>query len=42
MELLVAHLDICLVFTDIDMPGSMNGLKLIAAVRKGWPRVKSS
>ena len=29
-----------LVFTDIDMPGSMDGLKLAAAVRNRWPPVK--
>jgi two-component system, response regulator PdtaR len=28
-----------LVFTDIDMPGSMDGLRLAAAVRKRWPPV---
>jgi DNA-binding NtrC family response regulator len=28
-----------LVFTDIDMPGSMDGLKLAAAVRDRWPPV---
>lgn len=27
-------------FTDIDMPGSMDGLKLAAAVRDRWPPVK--
>jgi CheY-like chemotaxis protein len=31
--------DIRLVVTDIDMPGSMNGLKLAAAVRDRWPPV---
>lgn len=30
---------ITLVFTDIDMPGSMDGLKLAAAVRDRWPPV---
>lgn len=30
---------ITLVFTDIDMPGSMDGLKLAAAVRHRWPPV---
>lgn len=34
------HLDIAIVFTDIDMPGSMDGLKLAAAVRDGWPPIK--
>lgn len=28
-----------LLFTDIDMPGSMNGLKLAAAVRERWPTI---
>jgi len=27
-------------FTDIDMPGSMDGLKLAAAVRDRWPPVQ--
>ena len=31
--------DVHLVFTDIDMPGSMDGLKLAAAVRDRWPPV---
>lgn len=29
-----------LIITDIDMPGSMDGLKLAAAVRDRWPPVK--
>lgn len=32
--------DIRLVFTDIDMPGSMDGLKLAHYVRGRWPPVK--
>jgi two-component system, response regulator PdtaR len=40
IEMLERHSDIRLVFTDIDMPGSMNGLKLSAAVRDRWPPVK--
>src|SRR6201996_8347977 len=28
------------VFTDIQMPGSLDGLKLAAAVRKRWPPIK--
>jgi len=32
--------DIDLVFTDIQMPGSMDGLKLAAAVRLRWPPIK--
>lgn len=40
IHLLESHSDIGLIFTDIDMPGSMNGLKLAAAVRDRWPPVK--
>ncbi|KJC46042.1 chemotaxis protein CheY [Bradyrhizobium sp. LTSP849] len=32
--------DITVVFTDVQMPGSMDGLKLAAAVRGRWPPVK--
>lgn len=32
--------EIRLLFTDIDMPGSMDGLRLSAAVRDRWPPVK--
>lgn len=32
--------DIRILFTDIDMPGSMDGMKLAAAVRDRWPPVK--
>ena len=39
ISILEARQDIHLVFTDIDMPGSMNGLKLAAAVRDRWPPV---
>lgn len=31
--------DICLVFTDIDMPGTLCGLKLAAAIRDRWPPI---
>lgn len=31
--------DIKVVFTDIDMPGSMDGLKLAHAIRLRWPPV---
>lgn len=40
IQLLEVDLTIRLIFTDIDMPGSMNGLKLAAAVRDRWPPVK--
>jgi CheY-like chemotaxis protein len=32
--------DISVVFTDIHMPGSMDGLKLAAAIRGRWPPIK--
>jgi len=38
--LLEARSDIRVVFTDIDMPGSMDGLKLAAAVRDRFPPVQ--
>lgn len=40
IQMLERHSDIRLIFTDIDMPGSMNGLKLAAAVRELWPTVR--
>ncbi|MGM4886045.1 response regulator [Tardiphaga sp. 604_B6_N1_1] len=39
IAVLEARQDIHLVFTDIDMPGSMDGIKLAAAVRDRWPPV---
>jgi CheY-like chemotaxis protein len=40
IEILEARLDITVVFTDIQMPGSMDGLKLAQAVRGRWPPIK--
>jgi len=39
IAILEARSDIHLVFTDIDMPGSMDGLKLAACVRDRWPPI---
>jgi two-component system, response regulator PdtaR len=39
IALLDARTDIHLVFTDINMPGSMDGLKLAACVRDRWPPI---
>jgi len=39
LSALEQHDDICLVFTDIQMPGSMDGLDLIRVVRERWPCV---
>ena len=40
IEILEARRDISVVFTDIQMPGSMDGLKLARAVRGRWPPIK--
>jgi CheY-like chemotaxis protein len=40
IEVLEARRDITVVFTDIQMPGSMDGLKLAQAVRGRWPPIK--
>lgn len=37
--LLETRPDIRVIFSDIEMPGSMDGLKLIHAVRERWPPV---
>jgi two-component system, response regulator PdtaR len=38
--LLQSRSDISVLFTDIDMPGRMDGLKLAYAVRGRWPAIK--
>ena len=40
IELLENRRDIAVMFTDIHMPGSMNGIKLAQAVRGRWPPIK--
>jgi CheY-like chemotaxis protein len=40
IRLLESHSDISIVFTDIEMPGSMNGLKLAHAVIGRWPPIR--
>jgi CheY-like chemotaxis protein len=39
VAMLEARFDIAVVFTDIQMPGSMDGLKLAKAVRDRWPPI---
>lgn len=39
IEILEVQPDIRLVFTDIDMPGSMDGLKLSHYIRDRWPPI---
>ena len=40
IRILEARKDVRIVFTDIHMPGSMDGLKLARAVRNRWPPIK--
>ena len=40
VEILENRRDITVLFTDIQMPGSMDGLKLARAVRGRWPPIK--
>jgi two-component system, response regulator PdtaR len=40
IRILESRHDVMVVFTDIDMPGSMDGLKLAHAVRNRWPPIK--
>lgn len=40
IEILENRRDIRVVFTDVQMPGSMDGLKLAHAVRNRWPPIK--
>lgn len=39
IRLLETHPEIRVLFTDVDMPGTMDGLKLAAYVRDRWPPV---
>jgi CheY-like chemotaxis protein len=40
VAILESRSDIALLLTDIQMPGSLDGLKLAHAVRARWPRIK--
>jgi CheY-like chemotaxis protein len=40
IAILTARSDIHVVFTDIQMPGTMDGLKLARFVRDRWPPIK--
>ena len=40
IAILERRVDIALIFTDVDMPGTMDGLKLAHAVRRRWPPIK--
>lgn len=40
VAVLASHPEIEILFTDVDMPGGMDGLALAAAVRDRWPPIK--
>jgi CheY-like chemotaxis protein len=40
ISILETRFDITTIFTDVEMPGSMDGLKLAFAVRDRWPPVR--
>lgn len=40
IQILESRTDIRIVFTDINMPGSMDGIKLANAVRDRWPPIR--
>ena len=40
IAILERRVDIALIFSDVDMPGIMDGLKLAHAVRRRWPPIK--
>jgi two-component system, response regulator PdtaR len=40
IRILEARSDIDLVFTDVEMPGTMNGIKLSQYIRERWPPVR--
>jgi two-component system, response regulator PdtaR len=40
IRILESRDDISIVFTDVRMPGSMDGIRLAAAVRNRWPPIK--
>ena len=40
VRILEGRSDVRVVFTDIDMPGGMDGMKLAAAIRDRWPPIE--
>ncbi|MBP0441358.1 response regulator [Tianweitania sediminis] len=40
LEVLCAHPEIEVLFTDVDMPGGIDGLKLAEEVRERWPPIR--
>jgi two-component system, response regulator PdtaR len=40
IQMLEARPDVHLVFTDVEMPGTMDGIELVHYIRNRWPPVK--
>jgi DNA-binding NtrC family response regulator len=40
IKILETRQDVCVVFTDVRMPGSMDGIGLVEAVRERWPPIQ--
>lgn len=40
IQILEARLDVHIVFSDIDMPRGMDGMKLAALIRERWPPIR--
>ncbi|MEO7223462.1 MAG: response regulator, partial [Devosia sp.] len=40
IKMLESRADIRLVFTDVEMPGTMDGVKLVHYIRERWPPVQ--
>lgn len=40
IAILESRTDIRVVLTDVDMPGSMNGMRLAASIRRRWPPIE--
>lgn len=40
LEIMSAHPEVSVLFTDINMPGPLNGLELARRVHEGWPMVQ--
>ena len=39
IALLKRHHDVCVLWTDVDMPGSLNGFEFARFVSQGWPEI---
>ena len=40
LQILQSRKDVGLLFTDVDMPGSLNGMELAELVHRTWPAVR--